>query len=324
MRSRPRFAVVALTTPMVLALTVIMITLLGAPSAQAQFAGADTLYAGGALGFSYRQTPFPFYSGVLDIEGDAFLPDGGWNPDQTEAVGGGMGMMTPDSVATGVYAVRDNGNQTYDVGLAVLRTLGPLQPGVYPIDIQAGTAAFFFIDDAATVALPDTLDAAALIAWFMDLPAAHKFVSLTGNLSVSVVSADTLAGTFTGTATDIDNLAFLINVTGGRFALRGLDTTLPVSELVSLQPTVRVAPNPFNPRTEIGFSLPIAQHVGVQVYDLGGRRVRTLHDGVLAAGPQKLSWDGRGERGNAVGAGVYLVKVTGAGWQHSARMTYLP
>ena len=44
-------------------------------------------------------------------------------------------------------------------------------------------------------------------------------------------------------------------------------------------------PNPFNPATTISWSLPRTGHLGVQVYDLRGRLVRTLVDGPMAAGP---------------------------------------
>lgn len=294
-------------------------------AANAQFSGADTLYAGGAVGFSYRQTPFPIYSGEFDVAGDALLPDGGWNPGQTEAVGGGMAMVTPDSVETAIYAIQDNGNDTYDVALAALRTFGPLQPGTFPINVQTGTAIFLFIDDAATVALPDTLDAQSVIQWFQDLPAAHKFVSLSGSISVTAVSADTLAGSFSGTATDIDNVFFLISVTGGRFALRGLDTTAVAPGAIPAAPiALTVAPNPFNPRTTIGFDLPRSQRVTADVYDLRGRRVKGILAGVLAAGAQRLSWDGQDQAGARAGAGVYLVEIAGEGWSQSAKLTLLP
>jgi hypothetical protein len=291
----------------------------------AQFSGADTLYAGGALGFTYRQTPIPIYNGVFDVEGDALLPDGSWNPGQTEAVGGGMGLVTPDSVATALYALRDNGNDTYDVSLAVVRTFGPLQAGVYPINVQTGTALFIFIDDAVSVALPDTLDTATIIQWFQDLPAAHKFVSVSGSISVSTVSADTLAGTFVGTASDIDNVFLLISVTNGHFQLRGLDPTLAAPDLLPGAPAaLAVAPNPFNPRTSISFDLPCAQNVEAIVYDVTGRRVRVLHDGGMGEGRQRLDWDGGDDAGVRMGAGVYLVRVRGDAWQHSAKLTLLP
>ncbi len=301
-------------------------TLLMLPcAALAQFSGADTLYAGGAVGFTYRQTPIPIYSGVFDVEGDALLPDGSWNPGQTEAVGGGMGMVTPDSVATAIYAIKDNGDATYDVGLAFLRTFGPLQPGIYPINVQTGSALFVFIDDAAMVALPDTLDVPTIIQWFQDLPADHKFVSLSGSISVSTVSADTLAGTFSGTASDIDNVFFLISVTNGHFELRGLDPLLATPDLLPVVPlALTVAPNPFNPRTSISFDLPRAQDVEAGIYDVSGRLVRVLQRGAMAEGRQRLDWDGSNDGGVRMGAGVYLVRVRGEGWRHSAKLTLLP
>ena len=51
----------------------------------------------------------------------------------------------------------------------------------------------------------------------------------------------------------------------------------------------------------------------VDVFDIAGRRVRQLVDGSLAPGEHRLSWDGRGEDGAPVGAGVFFVRARGAG-----------
>jgi hypothetical protein len=50
-------------------------------------------------------------------------------------------------------------------------------------------------------------------------------------------------------------------------------------------------PNPFNPRTTIRFSLPYETHVRVEVFDLLGRKVRTLLDEKLPRGTHSLVWD---------------------------------
>ncbi|MCB1182670.1 hypothetical protein KDM41_04495 [bacterium] len=68
-------------------------------------------------------------------------------------------------------------------------------------------------------------------------------------------------------------------------------------------------PNPFNPRTEIRFSLPEAGHVLLDVYDVRGRHVRRLADGAFAAGPQSVPWDGRTDDGRACAAGVYFARL---------------
>jgi endonuclease I len=70
------------------------------------------------------------------------------------------------------------------------------------------------------------------------------------------------------------------------------------------------APNPFNPSTVIRFSLDRKVRDGsLRVYDVTGRLVRTLHDGPLAAGPHKVTWDGRDEAGARMASGTYLVRL---------------
>src|SRR6185436_10202965 len=51
-----------------------------------------------------------------------------------------------------------------------------------------------------------------------------------------------------------------------------------------------------------------AGRVQVNVYDVAGRRVRTLADRVFPAGEQVLQWDGTDDAGRAVGRGVYFVR----------------
>ena len=68
-------------------------------------------------------------------------------------------------------------------------------------------------------------------------------------------------------------------------------------------------PNPFNPETIIPFSLPVAAHVKISVYDIAGRLVRTLADGVVQAGRHERMWDGRNESGEAAASGAYFVRL---------------
>ncbi len=83
-------------------------------------------------------------------------------------------------------------------------------------------------------------------------------------------------------------------------------------------------PNPFNPRTTLSFSLPEEQVVQVAVHDLAGRHVRTLHQGTMPAGEQRLTWEGTDVAGRAMPAGVYLVRVTGADWERATKVLLLP
>ena len=81
-----------------------------------------------------------------------------------------------------------------------------------------------------------------------------------------------------------------------------------------------VVPNPFNPRTTIRYTTPADGRVEVAVFDLRGRRVARLVDGVRTAGPHETTWDGRDDAGRAAAAGVYLVRLRGAGAATSAKM----
>jgi len=71
------------------------------------------------------------------------------------------------------------------------------------------------------------------------------------------------------------------------------------------------SPNPFNPRTEIRFSLPVASQVELDIHDVSGRKVRSLLTGqVYAAGTHEISWEGKDHAGRAVPSGTYLYRVT--------------
>jgi hypothetical protein len=68
-------------------------------------------------------------------------------------------------------------------------------------------------------------------------------------------------------------------------------------------------PNPFNPATEIAFTLPAGGPARLDVVDLRGRIVRTLASGELAAGPHRIRWDGRDDAGRLAAAGTYLARL---------------
>lgn len=82
------------------------------------------------------------------------------------------------------------------------------------------------------------------------------------------------------------------------------------------------APNPFNPRTVIGFSLERAGTVRLRIHDAAGRLVRTLHDGTaLAAGRHQAAWEGLDDAGRPVAAGVYHCRLEAGGQAAVRRLT---
>ncbi len=93
------------------------------------------------------------------------------------------------------------------------------------------------------------------------------------------------------------------------------DSTIGAPVLPPAVATVHHAyPNPFNPATTVAFSVPGAGPVNLAVFDVRGRRVATLVDGVLDPGRHERRWEGRDDQGRSVGSGVYLARlVTGQG-----------
>ena len=69
-------------------------------------------------------------------------------------------------------------------------------------------------------------------------------------------------------------------------------------------------PNPFRDQSNFSVSLDQAQAVDVAVFDLLGRRVVTLHHGVLPQGTSVLAWNGRRQDGSRAAGGIYFYRVT--------------
>ncbi|MDH4037769.1 MAG: T9SS type A sorting domain-containing protein [Candidatus Krumholzibacteria bacterium] len=83
------------------------------------------------------------------------------------------------------------------------------------------------------------------------------------------------------------------------------------------------APNPFNPATVIPFEVTRGGHVLLEVFDVAGRRVRTLVDDALPAGLHQAGWDGRDGAGREVASGVYFYRMRASGRSETRRMLLL-
>ncbi len=86
-------------------------------------------------------------------------------------------------------------------------------------------------------------------------------------------------------------------------------------------PCIRIVPNPFNPSTTLRFDLPQAGKVELTIYDVAGRRVRTLVRETRLPGVRKVIWRGRDESGRQVASGVYLYKLKAGSHVETRRMT---
>jgi len=69
-------------------------------------------------------------------------------------------------------------------------------------------------------------------------------------------------------------------------------------------------PNPFNPSTTIRYSTPLQCNVKIAIYDTLGRKVTTLRNGAAQPGVHEVVWNGKNSRGDDVGSGLYIYRVT--------------
>ena len=82
-------------------------------------------------------------------------------------------------------------------------------------------------------------------------------------------------------------------------------------------------PNPFNPETQIRFSIGGEESVKLIIYDMMGRKVATLLSGQVDAGYHFIQWDGTNSIGSSVAAGVYIYTIQTGKHRDVNKMIYL-
>jgi hypothetical protein len=80
------------------------------------------------------------------------------------------------------------------------------------------------------------------------------------------------------------------------------------------------SPNPFNPVTTLSYSIPQASVVRLDLYDLAGRKLRTLVNEMCDAGTFEAIWNGRDDEGRDMPSGVYLAKMRWARGSQTMKM----
>ena len=129
-------------------------------------------------------------------------------------------------------------------------------------------------------------------------------------LSFDVVALNTVPSYYWVGAGDYccyqPTLSPLVQAYEGLAAIAGIDDDVVVPKAFSLKGNY---PNPFNPSTNIAFTLDVRSDVTVTVYSLLGEEVATLHNGIMQPGLQSVKWNGNDSHGAQVASGVYVYRV---------------
>jgi len=109
---------------------------------------------------------------------------------------------------------------------------------------------------------------------------------------------------------------------GVRLEVTAAAPSMPIGDpgALALSPT---SPNPFDGSTTFRLTLGSRTRVTVGVYDLAGRRVASLHDGVLPVGVHPFTWDGRRSDGSRAAGGVYFYRAESGGRVTARKMVLL-
>ena len=83
-------------------------------------------------------------------------------------------------------------------------------------------------------------------------------------------------------------------------------------------------PNPFVAKTTIRFALPVASRVKLEVFDLLGRRVRTLVNAPFDAGEHEVTWNRSTGRGALASPGLYFYRMEAGQYREKRTMMIVP
>jgi hypothetical protein len=172
-----------------------------------------------------------------------------------------------------------------------------------------------------------------LLASKLPLLAAHhsrygdvsQAVSALGNLMTDLAPGDTVSLSFQNVPPTANKVRDLFLLTSGVYTSNlpaGAHPTGP--DLPTRFALGQNRPNPFARSTTIRFDLPTARVVRLEVFDLQGRLVKTLADESFEAGSFTRTWDRMSNSGEEVRSGIYLYRLSAAGFQAQKKMLLLP
>jgi len=82
-------------------------------------------------------------------------------------------------------------------------------------------------------------------------------------------------------------------------------------------------PNPFNPQTTVAFDLARSGDVELAVFNVLGRKVKTVFDGKLLKGHHEFDWDGTNDAGTSIASGVYFYRLQTSSGTKARKMLLL-
>jgi len=245
----------------------------------------------------------PDYLYARDVTGSYIFSEGDFAYDILGLRGGTSDPM-PDLSFIGVAGTITDAftSDPYNIVPHQLKNLGYtanlLSDFLQPVDAE-NDVLFTGANDGEIYAVQHSLDGGGTAVYFaFDLTLAADTIH---------VNAD---GYLPPTEQQLTLLANLLNLVG--VSTSEADDSAELPDRVTLHPNY---PNPFNPSTEIRFTLPEAGAVNVAVFNLIGQKVATLADERFEAGTHSVNFNGRD-----LPSGVYLCRMTSGSFAQTQKL----
>lgn len=179
--------------------------------------------------------------------------------------------------------------------------------------LATGTSHQISIIDFAFIPQNDTIAVGDSVRWTNDGSFDHTSTSNTGVCNSPVLVSG-------------HSFAFAFNVSPGSYPYHcSVHPSLMTGTIVVLASDVKDQtgsreepseftlsqnyPNPFNLSTQIDFTLTHSGFVSLNIYDILGRKVKTLVSENLSSGYKSVLWDGRSDSGENISSGVYFYRL---------------
>ena len=82
-------------------------------------------------------------------------------------------------------------------------------------------------------------------------------------------------------------------------------------------------PNPFNPTTQIRYDLPKSELVSINIYDVMGRKIKSLVNINQEAGYRSITWNATNDLNQPVSAGMYIYTIQVGEFRQTKKMVLL-
>ncbi|KAA3596272.1 MAG: T9SS C-terminal target domain-containing protein [Calditrichaeota bacterium] len=138
-------------------------------------------------------------------------------------------------------------------------------------------------------------------------PISISWTDALGNLQVTTVDSSSLTKLVNlnrssgKVAMKVNSEQNLINIAG---TLKNYKSSIPSKYSLSQN-----YPNPFNPSTRINYSIPENSFVKLEVFNILGRKVKTLVSNVQKSGNYSVKWNGLNDENKLVSSGVYFYRI---------------